>query len=498
MKTQRYVSCALLCALLPAACVGGADAPTVGAEAAELRLGRTLTLFVAPDGDDARDGQFPWRAKRTIQAALDATRDASARAVVIEVAPGTYGGTVDIVGRSNVTIAALAEGTVTLRPTATLGWNVAAYGTSRTTPVRVVDSRAVSFRRITFDFADVHGDLVAGLLYWNSTGSLEGNTLRNMSAEGYYEFTTYFSAPDFTDADRATISLVGNTFERPGRAAATFQWYTRADVRDNVITTADDFGYGVYLAGPSDGVLARNRISGFHTRAASDGSASAGVYVDNAFTRGLAPMQKRVTLRENDIRDCNYGVTLGNGFAGLSGDTDLDVRMRGNAVQGSTLAGVNVTDVDRSAGSSVTLSSTDDEVTGSAGPGYQVATAGDAEVHATIARALIRGNAVGVRVAGERAGALHDVTVRGSWITGNTALGVSNAGPSVVTARGNWWGSPDGPADAAGDTELVTRGACGSIPLASRVNAVGEDSGRLGNGVSDLVDVCGWVTWGSD
>lgn len=498
MKTSQRLSAVVLCALAPAACVGGADAPTVTSEAAELRVGRTLTVFVSPDGDDAATGQFPWAAKRTIQAAIDATRGTTARSVVVEVAPGRYTGTIDIENRENLTVAALEAGTVTVQPAAVLGWNVASYGTSRTTPVRVVGSRGVNFRQITFDFADVHGDLVAGLLYWNSSGALTGNTLRNMSAAGYYEFTTYFSAPDFTDATRATISLRGNRFERPGRTAATFQWYTRADVRDNVITTADDFGYGLYLAGPSDGVIANNQIAGFHTRAATDGSASAGIYVDNAFTRGLPSVRKRVTIQENDIRDCNYGVTLGNGFAGLGGDTDLDIRLKGNTVQGATLAGVNVIDVDRSAGSSVRLTASDNEVTGSAGPGYQIATQGDAEVHATILHDLIRGNDVGVHVQDDQPGALHDITVRGSWITQNAHLGLSNAGPSVVNARGNWWGSPDGPSDTAGSVELVTRGACGAVPLASRVNLVAEDSGRLGNGVSDNVDVCGWVTWGSD
>ncbi len=67
------------------------------------------------------------------------------------------------------------------------------------------------------------------------------------------------------------------------------------------------FGYGVEVSSTATADLRSNDIAGYDVTAATDGSGSAGVFVDNAFTAGNPHLDKRVTLRANHLHaDCPH------------------------------------------------------------------------------------------------------------------------------------------------------------------------------------------------
>lgn len=480
---------ALVCALASVGCQVGADGSSIQSEVAEVQVARTV--WVSPDGDDANDGRNIGRPKRSIQAAIDLLGAGGARTGTVRLMPGTYTDAVNIDGYNNLRILGDGRDTVHWRPATTLGWDVNGYGTSRRAAVRIVGSTNVTLRSVTLDFTDVRGDLVAGLLVWNSTGTFQDNVFENMSAPGYYEFTAYVSAPAATAAERATVRFLDNEFVRTGRLGVILHGYSHGELLRNSFRTESDFGYAVEVSSTATADLRNNDIGGYDTTAASDGSGSAGVYVDNAFTAGVTGVTKRVTLRANHLHDNSYAVSVGNAFAGLAGDVDLDVRLDANLIVGNRLGGVSITDEGRSAGSSVRVTARANLVANNGGAGYAIATAGDGEVHLDVAREVISGHEVAVDVFADTGASLHDVVVRNSNLGDNLRWGVRNLGPSVVDARANWWGAPDGPTDATGTTE-VTRRSCADVPVGARLNLLGDGVGAPGIAVTDNVDYCDW------
>lgn len=491
MFTRGTIARALACSAALSGCAVDPSGDDAEATADAVLLGRTI--WVSPSGDDANNGRSAARPKRTVQAAVDALGAGGDRRGTVRLLPGTYTGTVNVEGYRHLRVVGVGgRDEVTLRPASTLGWNVSTYGESRRTPVRVVRSEDVTFQGVTFDFTAVRGDLVAGVLAWDSTGSFEADAFTNMSAEGYYEFTAYVSAPSFTDANRARVHFIGNEFTRTGRAGVLFHGWTHGVVHRNGFRTEGDFGYGVIVSSQATADIRGNDIAGYATEAATDGSASAGVFIDNAFTAGSPHVDKVVTVRGNHLSGNGYGVSIGNAYPGLSGDVDVAVRLESNFILDSATAGVQLTDEGRSAGSSVTVSARGNLLRGGAGAGYLVYTAGNGEVHLDASGDAITGNDEGVHVYADPGASLHDLSIRASSIAGNASWGVRNLGPSVFDARSNWWGGADGPADAAGTAEVTARN-CDATPLPSRRNAVAESGGALGDAVSDNVDYCAWL-----
>lgn len=487
MNACTLLRAALACTLAAVGCGAGDDAP--GSQSEAVLVARTV--WVSPDGDDAADGRTTARPMRTIQAAVDRLGAGGERAGTVRLMPGTYTDTLSLVGFAHVRIVGDGRDTVRWRPAAALAWDVAGYGASRRTPVRVVDSRDVTLRSVTLDLADVRGDQVAGLLLWNSTATVQDCVLTDMATPGYYEFTVYASAPGFSAAERATVRFVDDEFVRTGRVGVLLHGFTHGEFVRNAFRAEGDFGYGVEVSSSATADLRSNDIAGYDVTAATDGSGSAGVLVDNAFTAGNPHLDKRVTLRANHLHANTYAVSVGNAFPGLSGDVDIDLRLDANLLHANRLGAVSVTDANRSAGSSVTVTARGNLVADNHGAGYVVSTAGDGEVHLDLAREVISGHDVAVDVLPDTGASLHDVRVTASNLGDNLAWGVRNLGPSVVAARGNWWGAPDGPTDAAGDTD-VTRRSCDATSLAARVNLLGDDVGRPGIAVTDNVDYCAW------
>jgi hypothetical protein len=399
-----------------------------------------------------------FKASTTVATALNnaTTPGAIQRAInavpgsTVVVGPGTYTGTVNISGRSTLDVVGTDRDTVIVKPASTLSWAIPGYPQydSRQAAVRVVASTGINFSNMTFDFDTVKGNNVAGVFYWDSTGTLNNNALKNMSVPdasgGYAELTSYIRAPSYTDGARAAVTISNNVFTDTGRLGVVTHDFVQATIQGNTFTkTTDDFGYAIEMGSRSTGTISGNTISGYDTPAASDNSESAGIYIENSFTSGLPHVNKPVTVSGNTLTGNQYGVWIGNEFDGYTGDIDIIVTLQGNTIQNNTDGGVYVVDEDRSAGSSVTLTASGNTVSNNGATGYYFNTYGDGELHATLTGETITGQATGIRVKDSATGSsnsLYDLAVHNSTIGGST-YGINNTVPALVNAENNYWGT---------------------------------------------------------
>ena len=412
----------------------------------------------------------------TVQGAVDATSPGG----MVNVAPGTYTGTVNIENRSGITIAGSGRDSTLFQPSTRLATNVGGWGSSRTTTMRVVNSTDVDFTGITFDFSVIRGNNVLGILYWDSTGDHSQNRYRDMGSTSLvYEVTSYWRAPDapWTSDNRAEISVTGCEFIDTGRLAMVTHDFVHTTISNNTFTkTFDDFGYGLEIGSRSTSSVSGNTFSGFDTPA-SDHSASAGIYVENSFTGGLPHCDKPVSLIGNNMNGCQFGVWIGNEWDGFSGDVDIAVTMTGNTISDSVVTvpgepsgGVFVVDEDMESGSSVTLTASGNTITNIAGPAYWFYSYGDGELHSSVTSDTLTGCAAGF-VVGEDAsapahGSIYDISFHFCRIVGNIvgAESMLDPGlyPSPLLAENNWWGCNYGPG-GAGTGCTTANGIAGNI-----------------------------------
>jgi hypothetical protein len=320
---------------------------------------------------------------------------------------------------------------------------------------------------------------------------------------GYYELCSYFRAPGFTDGDRADITFTGNTFIDAGRVGIVTHDYIYASIDGNTFyKTTDDFGYAMEVGSQSKGVVSDNVIYGYDTPAASDDSASAGIYIENSFTGGSPHVTKNVTVENNEIYDCQYGMWIGNGYDGYAGDVDIIVSLINNNFHNNVDGGAWIQDEDKENGSSVTVTGSGNSWTDNGSHGLRIYTACDGDVTVNLSWDTITGNETGIIVEDgpineegiveeceTPSNSSYSVTVNQSDITDNTAYGIDNTVDTfIVDAKYNWWGDMSGPYDPDGLDE--TDGDTCYDP-ATILNADGT-----GNDVSDLyVDYCPWHTY---
>ena len=86
-----------------------------------------------------------------------------------------------------------------------------------------------------------------------------------------------------------------------------------------------------------------------------------------------------------------------------------------------------------------------------------------------------------------------NLTANDNTIHSNVTYGFWTNAVSVQDAEDNWWGSEDGPEDTDSGTNEVTLATCDSFSVAQMYNAVAENTGTLGDPVSDNVDYCPWL-----
>ncbi|MCK5125746.1 MAG: right-handed parallel beta-helix repeat-containing protein [candidate division Zixibacteria bacterium] len=386
----------------------------------------------------------------TIQEGIDALNPEG----TVYVLAGNYDDALQIENKNNITITGESKSLVILKPASTLAWDVGGYGGTRRAAVRVVTSTGISFSNMTFDFDLIKGNNIAGIFFWDATGVINGNELKNMSvsdaSSGYYELTCYLRAPSYTPAARAEITLSNNTFMETGRLAIVTHQYLHTIISDNIFfKTTDDFGYAMEIGSQSTAIVSGNTIYGYDTPAASDQSASAGIYVENSFSTGEVGLIKNVVIEDNEIYDCQWGLYLGNGFDGYTGDVDLQIDITQNNIHDNIEGGIFVTDEDKDNGSSITVISTDNILNNNGQSGYFISTSGDGDVTVSIDSDSIAGHEIGIYCddyATGTSGSSYSVTVRNSEIVGNVNFGIENDYSGfTVDAIHNYWGANSGP-----------------------------------------------------
>jgi parallel beta-helix repeat protein len=408
--------------------------------------------------------------------------DASVSGDTVNVSAGTYDETINVENFVGLNISGVDKTQVTIKPSTTLDWNVGGYGSSRQTVFRAVNSTDVVLQNMTMDFDLVKGNFIHGILYWDSTGTVDNNILKNMSVSdasgGYYEITSYYRADSYSPGSRADITISNNTFIDPGRLGACIHTYVDATITGNTFyKTTDDFGYAMELGSEATGSIDNNTIYGYDTAAASDGSNSAGIYVENSFTWShVSPLTKTVSVTDNEVYDCQWGLHVGNEFNGYSGDVDIMLDLSDNNFHDNTDGGVVISDEDMESGSSVSVSGGGNNLLDNTDYGYYIYTQGDGDITIELTGETITGQGTGVYVqdtAGGSSTSSYSVSIQSSDISGNPTCGVNNTVSSFdVDATANWWGDVSGP-----------------------YNATTNPSGT-GNSVSDNVDYSPW--WGVD
>ncbi|MGD8922249.1 MAG: right-handed parallel beta-helix repeat-containing protein, partial [Candidatus Zixiibacteriota bacterium] len=391
----------------------------------------------------------------TIQAAIDAASQYD----TVLIAAGVYDEPLNIDTRSDLVIAGVDAATTILKASTTLPWNVASYGSSRQTMVRIVTSTNITLSNLTLDCDLIKGNNVMGILLWDAGGSVKNNILKNMSVAdasgGYYEITAYVRAISYTDLSRAEVSFTGNTFVDPGRVGIVAHGFVDIDVVQNTFyKTTSDFGYAMEIGSQSVGSVSGNIIHGYNTPAASDGSNSAGIYIENAYTAGTVGLTKSVSVVDNEVYDCQWALYAGNEFDGYAGDVDMELTVSGNNFHDNLDGAVIVTDEDRENGSSVTAAFENNTLSDNGAYGYFIFSRGDGDITATLEGDFVNSQDTGIYLADYAttvSASSYQLTVSGCDLSGNASYGVVNDYAAVtVNASGNWWGSSD-PSVVSGD-----------------------------------------------
>ena len=390
---------------------------------------------------------YVWQSNcfESIQDGIDNVEDNG----TVYVANGNYDEPLNIENRTEVRIVGEDLDNVLIKANSTLDWNVASYGSSRQAVLRIVNSVGIEVENITFDYELVRDNMIHGFLIWDSESILENNVFRNMSVNDssgiYYEVTGYVRAVSYNDSNRAEIIIKNNDFIDTGRLGVVTHGYVNSTIENNVFTkNVGDFGYAMEIGSQSVAGVIGNEISGFNTSALSDGSDSAGIYIENSFTSGVSET-KEVYVEDNVISNCEYGFYIGNEFNGYAGDVDVIVTSKNNSITNCIEGGFAVTDEDASLGSSVTLNSQGDSIINNGESGFYVYSQGDGDLDIEIINGEIKENNYGLLLTETAIGSSYNLNLNKTKIENNSYGVYNNISNTSIDARFNWWGDSSGP-----------------------------------------------------
>lgn len=439
---------------------------------------------------------------KTIQGAIDGASPGD----IIRIYPGVYSAPVNIENKSNITLTGFGSSRTILKPATVLPWNVGGYGSSRTVAIRLVNSTNITINGIKLDMDLVKGNNVSGMLLWDSTGALQQSVLINNQVSdvsgGYYEtgIRIRTDSSTYNASNRAVFTVTDSLFQDVGRVGINAHDWSHVIIRRSVFMKsagANDFGYGVEIGSESTADIQQTKFSGFNTAALSDGSSSGGLYIESAFTGPsydpdwATQKDKNVVIKYCEIYDNQIGLVIENSYNGLAGNVDTYVQMAGNYIHDNEY-GVEIAEEDKEYGASTTVNSFNNLVVDN-DYGYDIWTAGDGEIHATLVGETITNNSNGgvlVEHTGSVGNSIYDVTVKNSNISGNGTIGVSADSGISVNATNNWWGSDAGPGEG-GNNGVVGGGSVTTDPfakvLATGVTGSTHEVGETGTLDSNII-----------
>jgi parallel beta-helix repeat protein len=408
---------------------------------------------------DAHTLPWVWYLDNSNNSTLQEGVDWAADGDSVEVLDGTYDVPVNVEGRNNLTFTGESQANTIFMPAITLDWNIMTYGSARQACIRVVSSEGIVFRNMTMNFDLVRANYVYGALLWNSSGELSDNLLQNMSVDdvsgGYCEITSYAWAPDRSELDRAQVSFLNNTFRKTGRLAILTHGWVEALIEGNDFDMVDDnFGYAIEIGSHSIGTVRGNTFNNYDTWALTDQSSSGAIYIENAFTSetyapGLGHVDKPVTIEENEISACQFGVIVGNSYPGLNGDVDINAtiahnQIHDNATTGSESSrGISIVDEDKDLGSSVTADIDSNTIVNNGDYGIHVSTDGNGNITSTLTWNVITGqyNGVVVKDYSTSSASSYDLTIHHNTFDNNLNAEDDAAGGfwDDGTSVGNCW-----------------------------------------------------------
>ena len=430
----------------------------------------------------------------TIQNAIDSAGTGD----TVNVATGTYNETLNIEGRTNISIVGEDKNTTIIKSSTSLGWGNppgGSYGEGRQTMIRVVGSTDIDFSNFTFDFSlmktAVSGiSYVSGIWYWSSTGTIDNNILKDIgilddvttvSVQEHAIYVRAMIVGGYSHAARADVAITYNEFINTGRTGVNTHDYVDVTIHNNLFHkdapydgSGEDYdlGYAIEVGSESTGTVTDNIIYGYET---GEEWTSAGIYIENAFTNDVpAPFTKTVSVERNEVYSSEVGVHLGCPSTG-KGEVSIVVNFSDNNIHDNRVAGVQITDHDAVDGSSVTVNAQNNIITNNGDHGYYIYTKGDGAVILDASEETITNHDYGVLIEDWEAAtstSVYDITIDTSNIFDNTTYGLYNDITTQITATQNWWGHASGPD-----------------------HATSNPSGT-GNEVSDNVDYSPW--WGAN
>ncbi|MFZ5809007.1 MAG: dockerin type I domain-containing protein [Chloroflexota bacterium] len=418
---------------------------------------------------------------KTIQGAVDGASPGD----IIRIYPGEYSAPVNIENKSNITLMGFGSSRTILKPATVLPWNIGGYGSTRTVAIRLVNSTNITINGIKLDMALVKGNNVSGMLLWDSTGALQQSVLINNQVSdasgGYYEMGIRIrtESSTYNASNRAVFTVTDSLFQDVGRVGINAHDWSHVVIRRSVFMKsagANDFGYGVEIGSESTADIQQTKFYGFNTPAASESSASGGLYIEAAFTGPLydpnyaIQKDKNVIVKYCEMYDNQLGLIIANDWDKYTGNVDMNIQVVGNYIHDNEY-GVVIADEDKQYGSSVTVNASNNIITNN-DYGYDIYTYGDGEIHANLIQEVITNNTekgVLVEYVNTIGTSIYDVHLTRSNISGN-GVGVEAFTGITVDAALNWWGSDAGPG-AGGNNGVAGGGSVTTTPFAEALAA---------------------------
>jgi len=392
-------------------------------------------VSAAVEDDTENDGSAGAPFK-TIQKAIDNC----ANGAVIHVGAGTYTGTINIEGKSGLSL--IGSGDVTVAPASVISFGVSGLE-GRSTVVRVVNSENVIIENIVFNFNPVSSSAYCGVLFWNSSATVRNCQLLNMSGG---TATAYLRSV----AETKVVNITGTKVLNPGRIGVLAHGNIQANITNSeIIQYQSTAGFGIEIGSQASAVISGNTIRGFRT--APSGESVAGIYLENAYTSGVSG-NKYISIANNHINGCQYGIYIGNEWDGLGGAVGINAGISNNDLTSNLLAGILITDEDKSRGSRVNVSTSNNTVVGNSNYGYFIYTNGDGDISLNATGDRFANAVVAVAVKDETttpgaSGATSSIyRLNFNLCSIEGLVGIINEQDDVVIARNNWWGDISGPA----------------------------------------------------